>query len=208
MPLHLDIQPKDPNNEPKVESEPNLDFELELDENNQNNEIPNVTPRQSVQSTLEPKATIQKPIEQNQRKSEEMMLERKGLNWEYQGTENQYSKNKKSKINFGTVLWLIFRFLLITSVIFGVIFTIVLFIVGNFYDPVPATMKAIQYSAIVGGIFLIYVIYLFFKRKFLEASAFILGVILVLTVFFLGYIYYKNNQTMPVLETLLSWFGL
>ncbi|MFH1749467.1 MAG: hypothetical protein ABH837_01035 [bacterium] len=209
MPLHLDIQPKDPRDEPKTEPKPNFDFELELDENNQKSEIPSVTPRQSDQPTPESKAIAQKSeeLDQDQNKSEEMMFEKPGLNWEYQGYENQKAK-EKPVINFWTVLWSIIRFILITVVVFGAIFIIVLFIVGNFYDPVPATLKAIQYTGIVGGIFAIYVIYLFLKRKFLEASAFILGIISVLAVFFLGYIYYKNNQTMPLLETLLSWFGL
>lgn len=202
MPLHLDIQPKDPREKPESEPEPRLDFELELDENNQKSEPPVVTPRQSNSPTLDPKK-----ISQGQNESEEMMFEKPGLNWEYQGYESQKTK-EKPVINFWTVSWSIIRFLLIALVVSGAIFTIVLFIVGNFYDPVPATLKAIKYSGIVGGIFGIYVIYLFFKHKFLEASAFILGIVFVLAVFFLGNIYYTNNQTMPLLETLLSWFGL
>ena len=128
------------------------------------------------------------------------------LEWEYKPADEPQPAQKDDSTKEVVAGIFIFFFSVILS--FVGVFLPTLFIVGEFLDPTPATLRAIKVAGFLALVIVVIAGVLFSKKKYVIASGILLGAILAVGLYALGYYYYSNDQTLPLFESILSFFSL
>jgi hypothetical protein len=166
---------------------------------------PKIKDRLELDQELDTQGQLSRPILDP---TEERSQDLKALEWDYENQENESEADKTDKSIWLQVLLAFMKFALSLALAFLFLFVTALFMVGDFYDPIPSSVEAIKASGVLAVVATTYAIFLLFKRRYSTAFGLFFGSLLAVGLFYAGYLFYKNGQTLPLLETFLGWLKL